>query len=237
MFDSCGNFEHRLDGEAFKNTWVHQRRQRRISKKMKTKTDDGMEQSEQKGETEHSEQKGEQIVNKIKQNFEFRGDTLPSSNSELSHGKSLEISVDTAGEGVLNSMKNECNELVDTNYSKILRECREELSQKEEQVSDFDVKHQETITKAVGTSGKEGILTNDSKSDRKRTYDQIDSGHETTEKLTSMFKFKLIVRIGKDKSNSDMVLVDISCIEGSRESMHQLFLYLKNKFNGVQIRH
>eukprot|EP00794_Sanderia_malayensis_P014337 gene14337-15833_t len=68
VFGSVGSFEFTLLGEAFKNTWIHQRRQKRFLKKMK---------SESSQTTETKIEQGEQLAINVKTSDFPQVHTLP----------------------------------------------------------------------------------------------------------------------------------------------------------------
>ena len=73
---------------------------------------------------------------------------------------------------------------------------------------------------------------------QKRTHESSETPSQTPSESNPLFKFEMIVSQAKDSKLAEdrPIKVDIACLEGNREVVHQFFMYFRNRFNGEQIR-
>lgn len=73
---------------------------------------------------------------------------------------------------------------------------------------------------------------------QKRTHESPDTPKQTSSDGDPLFKFEVIVSRTKDTRivEESPVEVDVACLEGNREIVHQFFMHVRNRFNGEQIR-
>ena len=97
----------------------------------------------------------------------------------------------------------------------------------------------ENIDQSTVTTGK--LSSNEAEHPdigQKRTRESSETPSQTLNESNPLFKFEMIVSQTKDSKVAEEkpVKVDIACLEGNREIVHQFFMYFGNRFNGEQIR-
>lgn len=166
-FNDAGDVDHVIIGEAWKNTWSHQRQKRRLEKRLKIA-------EQETCDKEHIEQK-----------------TSSSTGDRSTNGKKCHSPIDAVceGERVLIGEYTPCKEEHEPNL--VVGNKRSHVSTGEE---------------------------------------SINSGH------APILKFKIVTSSNRDSDivDSEPVKVDVFCLEGKREYLHQLYMYLRNELKGIQ---
>ena len=69
----------------------------------------------------------------------------------------------------------------------------------------------------------------------KRVHSPVES-EESVDCAVPMFKFTIKSFVNRESASmeTEPVKVEVSCLEGNREGLHQLFMFLRNKLNGIQ---
>ena len=65
---------------------------------------------------------------------------------------------------------------------------------------------------------------------------QLVSNQEKQALEVPIFRCKIKVSVNRESDDIDLepVRVEVFCLEGNRESLHQLFMFLRNRLNGIQ---
>ena len=176
MFNDAGDIDHICAGEAWKNSWSHQRQKRRMEKKLKMLENDSDDSKTTIAST----------------SLESELHVLNGIGNGTSNEAMIKTSVPNAtevGDNIMNEEKTE-----NTAESQL------------EQIIGYK--------RARPQSGKK----DDDSSQR------------------PIFKFRIKTSVNRESENMDAepVKVEVFCLEGNRESLHQLFMYLRNQLNGIQ---
>ena len=174
MFNDYGDFDHICIGEAWENTWSHQRQKKRLEKRLKM--------------TEH---------------FSFDPTSKTSANVlEKGHGtlngKGCSTEKDKASETGVTTEERDCLNEKDYNDTSVDNQTQQIAGEK----------------RAHPLAGK----------------DKVDG------QTAPIFKYKIKVSFnrGSDNMDTEPIKVEVFCIEGDREGLHQLFMFLRNRLNGIQ---
>ena len=174
MFNKSGDFDPVFTGEAWKNTWSHQRQKRRIEKRQRTSNSEVC-------------------------------------NTEVNRKDVQSINYETVSDSRVPTILSDSPTAVP---------CKVE---EKGDATDSQKGHSDSEGKKKPNIGK------------KRAFPfTVQTVESSTDK--PLFKFKIVLSMESDTIGieAETIKVDVICLEGNRESVHQLFMFLRNKLNGLQ---
>lgn len=174
-FNDSGDVDYMFIGEAWKNTWSHQRLKRRLEKRLK-------------------------IVEQVSED-----------------SKSTTITAVPA-------LRKQENDEVNATAVKICSDAGPSFVDKSREHTpckeDYDTMNDGQTEQAIGAKRPHFPVYNESKN--------------CSEKPLFGFKIRACSNRDSESMETEPIRVEIFCLEGNRESLHQVFMYLRNNLNGIQ---